>query len=106
MLLPAGRLRESASQMKRANVIIFTKCPPAEVTPIMRRILQMEVKLKPYQELFFTTFEYGKIKPVFSGIRLKVIFTKNKFTNCLLLPELPSPGLSRNILINLPPNQN
>ena len=68
MLLPAGRLREGAVQIRRANIIIFTKCPPEEVTPIKRRILQKEIKLKPYQELFFTTFSYEKIEPVFPGI--------------------------------------
>lgn len=83
-LLPVGRLRESASQMKRANVIIFTKCPPAEVTPIMRRILQKEVKLKPYQELFFTSFEYEKISPVFFGSELQTDFY-NKQTHAILI---------------------
>jgi tetraacyldisaccharide 4'-kinase len=58
--LPAGSLRESASQLRRANIIIFSKCPPAEVTPIMRRVMQNEVGLKPYQAMFFTTYEYGR----------------------------------------------
>jgi len=64
MLLPAGHLREGKIQMRRANVIIFTKCP-SEVTPIIRRILQKDVRLKPYQELFFTALEYDDIQPVF-----------------------------------------
>jgi tetraacyldisaccharide 4'-kinase len=67
MLLPAGRLREGAVQVRRANIIIFTKCPANEVTPIKRRIIQKQIKIKPYQELFFTTFVYDKIKPLFSG---------------------------------------
>ena len=65
MLLPAGRLREGKFQMRRANIIIFTKCPP-EITPLMRRILQKDVRLKPYQELFFTTLVYDNIQPVFA----------------------------------------
>ncbi|MDD4107399.1 MAG: tetraacyldisaccharide 4'-kinase [Prolixibacteraceae bacterium] len=64
-LLPAGRLREGAAQVRRANIIIFTKCPPEELTPIKRRILQKEVNLRPYQELFFTTYHYENIKSVF-----------------------------------------
>ncbi|MDX1284351.1 MAG: tetraacyldisaccharide 4'-kinase, partial [Draconibacterium sp.] len=44
-LLPLGRLREGVYQMRRANFIIFTKCPD-EVTPIMRRILQKDVYLR------------------------------------------------------------
>ncbi len=92
-LLPAGRLRESVSQMKRANIIIFTKCPPREVTPIMRRILQKEVKLKPYQELFFTSFEYGKIKPVFSGSELKSDFYKKQTHAILIVTGIAFPKL-------------
>jgi len=64
MLLPAGRLREGKFQMRRANIIIFTKCP-AKITPIKRNILKKDVRLKPYQELFFTTLDYDKIQPVF-----------------------------------------
>ena len=64
LLLPAGRLRESKIQMRRANIIIFTKCPP-EVTPIKQRILKKDVRLKPYQELFFTKLDYDRILPVF-----------------------------------------
>jgi tetraacyldisaccharide 4'-kinase len=91
-LLPAGRLRESAGQMRRANIIIFTKCP-GEVTPIMRRILQKEVKLKPYQELFFTTFEYDKIQPVFSGKKLGKDFYEDHSFAILIVTGIAFPRL-------------
>jgi tetraacyldisaccharide 4'-kinase len=92
-LLPVGRLREGAAQMRRANIIIFTKCPAGEVTPIMRRILQKEVRLKPYQELFFTSFEYDKIKPVFSGRDLENDFYKNKTYGILIVTGIAFPKL-------------
>ena len=57
MLLPAGRLREGKTQMHRAGIIIYTKCPP-EVKPIIRRITMKNVDLRPYQSLYFTTMEY------------------------------------------------
>jgi tetraacyldisaccharide 4'-kinase len=63
-MLPFGRLRENPSQLRRANMIIVTKCP-SEVTPIMRRIMAKDVYLYPYQELFFTTMTYGHLYPVF-----------------------------------------
>ena len=66
-LLPSGSLRESASQISRANIIIFSKCPPSEVTPIMRRVIQNDIGLKPYQAMFFTTYDYGEIQPVFNA---------------------------------------
>ena len=59
-LLPAGRLRENTNALKRADYIIVTKCPK-NLQPIERRILNKQLKIKPYQQLFFTTLEYGNI---------------------------------------------
>ena len=91
-LLPAGRLRESSKQIKRANVIIFTKCS-GEITPIMRRIMQKEVRLKPYQELYFTTLDYDKITPVFSGDELHDDFFGSKNFAVLVVTGIASPVL-------------
>jgi tetraacyldisaccharide 4'-kinase len=63
-LMPVGRLRESKWQMRRANMIIYTKCPQ-EISPITRRILMKDVNLRPYQTLFFTTMVYQPLTPVF-----------------------------------------
>ncbi|MCG6187483.1 tetraacyldisaccharide 4'-kinase [Maribellus maritimus] len=92
MLLPAGRLREGSYQMRRANIIIFTKCPN-EITPIVRRIMQKEVRLKPYQELFFTTLVYDKIIPVFSGPDLDEHFFEKKEYAVLVVTGIASPVL-------------
>ena len=89
-LLPAGRLREPAGQMKRANIIIFTKCP-GEITPIMRRIIQKQVRLKPYQELFFTTLQYDSLIPVFEGRKFKNNFEEN--SKVLVITGIASPIL-------------
>jgi len=64
-LMPVGRLREAKWQMRRANVIIYTKCPQ-EITPITRRIIMKDVYLRPYQNLFFTTMVYQPLCPVFA----------------------------------------
>lgn len=63
-LLPYGRLRESASNRDRANIIIVTKCPP-QLKPIDERIITMELFIRPYQNLYFTKLEYGKALPVY-----------------------------------------
>ena len=91
-LLPAGRLREGTAQMRRANVIVFTKCPN-EVTPIMRRILQKDVDLKPYQSLFFTALEHEKIQPVFDGPRLDKEFYGKKTYSLVVLTGIAYPNL-------------
>ncbi len=99
-LLPAGRLREGKSQIRRADVIIFTKCPN-EITPIMRRIMQKEVRLKPYQELFFTTLVYDQIIPVFDGIKAPEITFSKKEYGILAVTGVASPFLIYKYLNNL-----
>ena len=91
-LLPAGRLREGIAQMRRANIIVFTKCP-FEVTPIMRRILQKNVSLKAYQSLFFTTLSYEKIEPAFYAPKLDKSFYTEKSYTVLGLTGIASPDL-------------
>ena len=91
-LLPAGRLRESAHQVRRANLILFTKCP-GEVPPIMRRILQNDVGLLPYQDMFFTRLEYGKLQPVFRGKQLTKAFYEKKEHTLLVVTGIANPDL-------------
>jgi tetraacyldisaccharide 4'-kinase len=66
-LLPYGRLRESAANRSRANMIIVTKCP-AELKPIEERIITKELTIRPYQNLYFTRLEYGPVQPVYPDI--------------------------------------
>ena len=96
-LLPAGRLREGSAQMRRANIIIFTKCPD-EVTPIMRRILQKEVALKPYQSLFFSAMVQDKLKPVFDEAIYDEAFNADKSWSILVVTGIASPKLVLNHL--------
>lgn len=63
-LLPAGRLREPSSRKERANMVIITKCLP-DLKPIDYRAISKHLNLYPYQNLFFTAFEYGKLIPCF-----------------------------------------
>ena len=65
-MLPWGSLRDSKNQMYRANIVIVTKCPP-NIAPIDIRIIINDLKLMPYQRLFFTTFEYDDLKPFFDN---------------------------------------
>ena len=60
LLLPAGRLRESAQGKERANMVIVTKCPK-DMSPMQYRIIAEALQLRPYQQLFFSTVKYGKM---------------------------------------------
>ena len=64
MLLPAGRLRESSDNIDRAQIVIVTKCPQ-EFRPFDFRIISKNLHLFPYQSLFYTSFDYGVLHPVF-----------------------------------------
>ncbi|MDE6144146.1 MAG: tetraacyldisaccharide 4'-kinase [Muribaculaceae bacterium] len=63
-LLPLGRLRESPSQVNRADMVVVTKCPD-DLMPINFRITSKDLDLMKYQKLFFTRYEYGALEPVF-----------------------------------------
>jgi tetraacyldisaccharide 4'-kinase len=91
-LLPAGRLRESASAMKNANMIIVTKCP-LDLQPIDYRIIYHDINPFPYQGLYFTSFAYKGLKPVFANkdkeLSLDVLTRKS----VLLVTGIASPEM-------------
>lgn len=64
-LLPMGRLRESRSGAKRADVVVVTKCPAAltEVEKEMYRS-RLSAYLRPDTDLYFSSTAYGKPYPV------------------------------------------
>ncbi len=63
-LLPAGRLREHKSGKKRADIVIITKCP-RYITPMDQRGIERNLNLDNWQQIYFSTFEYGKPKSLF-----------------------------------------
>lgn len=87
-LLPAGRLREPLSGKRRADFVIVTKCP-ADLKPMDIRVLTKAMGLYPYQELFFTTMEYGELYPLFEGSNDEP--PKLKGHNVLMLTGIASP---------------
>lgn len=64
-LLPLGRLRESLLQVNRADMVVVTKCPE-DLKPLNFRITSKYLDLMKYQQLFFSRYEYGRLKPVFA----------------------------------------
>lgn len=63
-MLPFGRLRESVSEVKRADIIVITKCPE-NMSPIQRRIIEEHLNLFPFQKLLFSRYKYLDPVPVF-----------------------------------------
>ncbi|WP_316933180.1 tetraacyldisaccharide 4'-kinase [Sanguibacteroides justesenii] len=87
-LLPLGRLREHHSALERANYVIITKCP-SNITPIEKRIIYKNLKLKAYQELLFTTMKYGEITPL-DG-KSKYLKNNNSVVLCVTGIAQPDP---------------
>ena len=92
-LLPAGRLRESIQGKNRAQIVIVTKCPP-DIKPIDFNIIAKRLNLFPYQMLFFSSFRYGNLQPVFPEVAGKAeqkLSSLQTDTQVLLLTGIASP---------------
>ena len=63
-LMPVGRLREPAKNYKRADWIICTKCPDS-FTSEDYQILTEKINPQPNQQLFFSSYRYKNLQPVF-----------------------------------------
>ena len=89
-LLPAGRLREPLPGKNRADIVIVTKCPK-ELKPMEYRVITRAMNLFPYQTLYFSTLEYGELRPVFPHVRSNVSLSQLSNHNVLLLTGIASP---------------
>ena len=91
-LLPAGRLREPSRGKHRANIVIVTKCPRL-MKPMDFRIITKRLDLYPYQQLYFTSYKYGNLTPIFSGsnIKKRTLAQIEKDEKILLLTGIASP---------------
>ncbi len=96
-LLPMGRLRERKYQQRRANVIIYTKCPD-EITPITKRIIMKDVNLRPYQSLYFTTMKYDEPQAVFPELGQEIPSFKQQRVPSLMLTGIANPDQFRKYL--------
>ena len=68
-MLPLGELRESSSNTDRADIIIFTKCPDT-IQPVDVLSTRVQISPFPYQTLYYTTFEYGAPKGLFTNKKI------------------------------------
>ncbi|MCG8697592.1 MAG: tetraacyldisaccharide 4'-kinase [Bacteroidales bacterium] len=91
-MLPYGSLRDSKSQLHRANIVIVTKVP-GDIKPIEKRIWIKKLKLRPYQFLYFSTYQYGHLTPVFKSSKGEVQISdlKNHKASVLLVTGIANP---------------
>jgi len=65
ILMPAGRLRESSKNRKRADILIVTKTDPA-ISDKELAVIRNELQTSADQKVFFTKIDYGDPVPVFN----------------------------------------
>ncbi len=92
VLLPAGRLREPSRGKHRANIVIITKCPRL-MKPMDFRIITKRLDLYPYQQLYFTSYKYGSLTPIFPEFNTKkrTLDQLEKNEEVVLLTGIASP---------------
>jgi tetraacyldisaccharide 4'-kinase len=103
-LLPAGRLREQAYERRRANIILITKCPD-RLKPIDRRLIVKDLKLFPFQHLFFTKLGYKDPIPVFPDIGepMSIEEMKKARPRILMVTGIAGPRLYKKHLRSISP---
>ncbi len=89
-LLPAGSLRERASSSRRASTIIVTKCPQ-HINAMGFRVLLSALNIRPYQQLFFSTFSYGTMRQLWGNATLGPDQLRRDNTHVLLLTGIAGP---------------
>lgn len=90
-LMPVGLLREPVSAIRRADMVIVTKCDEA-LKPIEYRIIEEDMKLLAHQLLHFTHISYDEIEPVFPGLAKPVKLEDiRKEDDILLISGIASP---------------
>ncbi|MBX9850422.1 MAG: tetraacyldisaccharide 4'-kinase [Cytophagaceae bacterium] len=72
IVLPSGRLRESRSGAKRADIIIVSKCP-ANLTPEEKDKIKKNIKRysRPHAEIFFTGIKYNEPVSIYGSSSFK-----------------------------------
>jgi len=103
-MLPAGRLREPLSGKDRADIVIITKCPK-DLKPMEYRVITKAMSLFPYQQLFFTTIEYGQLRPIFHDSGEVKDLTELRDRHILLLTGIASPKQVQHDLAPYAPHQ-
>ena len=89
-LLPAGCLRERPSSSRRATTVIVTKCP-GHITAMGFRVILSALHIRPYQQLFFSTFAYGTMRQLWGNSSLDPEALRKENTHVLLLTGIGNP---------------
>lgn len=85
-VLPSGNLREFRSGIKRADIIIITKCNEI-LLPIERNQLIKKINPLPHQQVYFSYISYGEFVPLIGEnlhLLSKAYYFERKYSIVLL----------------------
>ncbi len=71
LFLPTGDLRDQRASIKRADMIVVTKCPTT-LSEHEKYLILKELDLLPHQHVFFTAIKYNTPYHIVSGEKLKL----------------------------------
>jgi tetraacyldisaccharide 4'-kinase len=95
-LLPAGRLREPVSALRRADFIIVTKCPSG-ISSGERQAIARRLKPGDEQRVLFTAIAHGPVTPIDGTSRCSL----SPDTSVLLVTGIAAPAPYRRYLETL-----
>ncbi|MDT8401599.1 MAG: tetraacyldisaccharide 4'-kinase [Bacteroidales bacterium] len=92
-LLPAGRLREAGSSVKRADIVLVTKSPARQGPGEMKEAIK-EIPLSSAQQVFFTGLSYDEPVNIFTGEHTGIKMEQIAYSlqNLLLVSGIADPG--------------
>ena len=103
-LLPAGMLREPASNRSRADIILVTRFPE-NLKPIEMQEYEKRLGLFPGQHLYFTTMRYGELLPVYQGAPDRdAAWFKNSVGAVLIVAGIANPHPLEQFARSINPN--
>jgi len=97
LMLPAGELREPMSGKKRADIILFSKCPKQLSVDKQSHFIR-KIKPLPHQEIYFSTIAYQKPRLLFDGEQSEINLTE---ANILLVTGIANPAAFEQHVANM-----
>ncbi len=92
-LLPVGDLRDSKRSMKRADIIVVTKCKP-DLSVTEKNTILKEISPSKNQSVYFTTIVYATPYHLFTCVEKNI----TSDTNVLLVCGIANPKPLKNFL--------
>jgi tetraacyldisaccharide 4'-kinase len=87
IILPSGDLRDVKASMKRADIIVVTKCK-SDLSAAEKNSIIKEIKPLPHQTVFFTAITYTKPYHLFNNGEVVI----NSNTSVLLVCGIANPN--------------